>query len=326
MKDQPLISVIVPAYKVENYLNKCLQSITGQTYSNLEILLVDDGSPDLSGAIADAWAEKDPRIRVIHKENGGGGLARNVALDMATGELIAFVDSDDYIAPDMFQYLYELLSEGYDIAECGYLETRDDHAEFPQTQPNVTVYTPQEAMHEHIQDTVFRQLIWNKLYRREVIGDIRFPVGTKIDDEFFTYRVLMNAQKLVLSDKVCYAYRQQSDSVMHQKYSIKRLEGLNAKLQRWECLKAQMPALAYEAQVELLMSCIYGIQGSLKCLSGGEREAALGLIHGILAKITPLSLDDSLTAKRKLLLYFAQRAPEATAGMLNFLIDIHILT
>ena len=124
MTQLPLISVIVPVYKVENYLDCCVQSIVNQTYSNLEIILIDDGSaigliahmdtaPDASGAMCDVWAEKDSRIRVIHQENAGGGAARNAGLDAARGERIAFVDSDDYIAPDCYQYLHTLLEEGY---------------------------------------------------------------------------------------------------------------------------------------------------------------------------------------------------------------------
>ena len=112
-----LISVIVPVYKVEKYLDKCVSSIINQTHRNLEIILVDDGSPDHCGAMCDAWAEKDSRIKVIHQENAGGGAARNAALDMARGELIAFVDSDDYIAPDMYEHLYKLIATGADIAE-----------------------------------------------------------------------------------------------------------------------------------------------------------------------------------------------------------------
>lgn len=326
MKDLPLISVIVPVYKAEPYLNKCIQSITDQTYRKLEILLVDDGSPDRSGEICDMWAAKDSRIKVFHKENGGGGLARNVALDAATGDLIAFVDSDDYIAPDMFAYLYSLMDADVDIAECAYVETYDDNAVFSDSAGNVTVHTPESAMYEHIQDTVFRQLIWNKLYRREIIGDIRFPVGTKIDDEFFTYQVLGNARKLILSDRVCHAYRQQPDSVMHQKYSIKRLEGLDAKLQRLDYLNAHMPSLVNAAREELAMSCLYGMQGSLDCLSDAELEQAKELIYRTMEAIMPVSLETISTGKRKLLLYFAQRNLEVAAKLLNFLIRIHVLT
>ena len=115
-----LISIVVPVYKVEPYLDKCVSSIVNQTYKNLEIILVDDGSPDNCPVMCDAWAEKDNRIRVIHKPNGGLSDARNAGMSAATGELIAFVDSDDWIAPDMYEKLYHRLTEdGSDIAACG---------------------------------------------------------------------------------------------------------------------------------------------------------------------------------------------------------------
>ena len=118
MKEMPLISVILPVYRVEKYLDRCLQSITGQTYRNLEIILVDDGSPDNSGAICDAWAEKDDRIRVIHKQNAGAGAARNTGLAVATGEIISMIDSDDYLEIHMYEHLMDLMTEDVDIAEC----------------------------------------------------------------------------------------------------------------------------------------------------------------------------------------------------------------
>lgn len=326
MNDLPLISVIVPVYKVEAYLEKCIRSVVEQTYRNLEILLVDDGSPDRSGEICDEWAARDSRIRVIHKENGGGGQARNVALDAAKGDLVAFVDSDDYISPDMLSHLYGLLDAETDIAECAYVETFDDNAAFSLTCETAETYSCEEAMLAHIEDRVFRQLIWNKLYRRETIGDIRFPVGTKIDDEFFTYRVLLRARNLKLSDKVCYAYRQQSGSIMHQKYSIKRLEGLLAKQQRLECLADAMPECVNLAREDLLLSCLFGMQGSLACLTGTELDAAKTLIHSIWDAGMPRSLEFVSSTKRKLLLMCAKHSLENTARLLNFLIKIHILT
>ena len=126
MTDLPLISVIVPVYRVEDYLDKCIRSIAEQTYSNLEILLVDDGSPDRSGAICDRWAVSDCRIRVIHQKNAGAGAARNRALDAAEGDLIAFVDSDDYLHPNLYTHLYSLLGEGVEIAECEIGTTESD--------------------------------------------------------------------------------------------------------------------------------------------------------------------------------------------------------
>lgn len=326
MKDYPLLSVIVPVYKVEAYLDRCIHSITEQTYRNLEVILVDDGSPDGSGAICDAWAAADSRIRVVHKQNGGGGAARNTALDLAQGELIAFVDSDDYIAPEMFAYLYDLLQQGADIAECGYVETVDDHAAFPKNAGAPRTYTREEAMAEHIQDRFFRQLIWNKLYRREMVEGVRFPVGTKIDDEFFTYRVLGNARKLIHSDRVCYAYRQQPGSVMHEAFSLKRVEGLLAKQQRLAYLQKEIPSLEYEAKAELLFSCIYAMQGSLRSLKGEELEQARKLIAGVMADAVPLEGSPAFSKKKNILMKLAQSHFEGTCRLLNFLIDIHVLT
>ena len=327
MKELPLISVVVPVYKVEAYLDKCVQSIVDQTYPNLEIILVEDGSPDNSGALCDAWAEKDSRIRVIHKENGGGGDARNRALDIARGDRIAFVDSVDYIAPDMFLHLHELLETGADIAECAYLETRDDFAEFPQETGEITTCTAQEAMRGNIRDTVFRQLIWNKLYRAEVVGDIRFPVGTKIDDEFFTYRVLLNAKTLIRSEKVCYAYRQQGDSVMHQAFSLRRMEeGLRAKQQRLICLRERMPQLEYEAAFDLFFSCLFAMQGCLTSLRGGELDAAREILRGFVEQVVPLKPNPEASKLRNILLKMAQWNFEGTAKLLNLLIKLHVLT
>ena len=326
MKEFPLISVIVPVYRVETYLDHCLASITGQTYRNLEVILVDDGSPDRSGAICDAWAAKDSRIRVIHQKNAGGGPARNAALDIATGELLAFVDSDDYIAPDMFRHLYSFLEAGADVAECDFLETADNAAAFPEGEWTAAEYTPEEAMRCHIRDTHFRQLIWNKLYRRELAEGVRFPSGTKIDDEYFTYRLLGNAKKLVRSTKVCYAYRQQEASVMHQRFSLKRVEALQAKQQRLDYLKEKMPALVEEAKADIIMTSIYVMQGSLQAFHGEELDQAKAMMAAAMADASPLKWNGAFSKMRNLLLQLAQRNLALTARILNFLIAIHVLT
>lgn len=323
--EKPLLSVIVPVYKVEKFLPRCLRSLVSQTYENLEILLVDDGSPDGSGAICDAWAEKDRRIRVIHQKNAGAGAARNAALDAAGGELIGFVDSDDYIAPDFYDYLYSLMDENVDIAECGYLETRDDDAEFHKEPGDTFRYTPQEAMAEHIRDRVFRQLIWNKLYRRNVVENLRFPVDTWIDDEFFTYRALGKAAGLVRSDRILYAYRQQDDSIMHRPFSLKRLNGLRAKQQRMSFLEEKMPELVPLAKRDLLMSCLYAMQGTLRNLTGEDREQAFAFLRETVAALKPLPKDPEAGGKRRLLMASAARSLRTTAAAVNLLEDMHIL-
>ena len=327
MTDLPLISVVVPVYRVEQYLDRCISSIVEQTYPNLEILLVDDGSTDGSGEICDRWAARDSRIRVIHKQNAGAGAARNTALDKAAGELIAFVDSDDYLHPNMFSHLYSLMKDGVDIAECeiGITET-DELSMDDGTGAEILVCDTEEALRLHIQDEVFRQTPPNKLYRRACVGDIRFPEGNLIDDEFFTYRVLGNARKLAHSSACMYAYRQQPGSAMHKPYSLRRLQGLDAKLQRLSYFEERFPGLVPEAKADLLLTCLGAMQGCLRSLQSEEMETARKKLKGVLMQIEPLELPKETSPKRKLLLKAARGNLEQTARILNFLIDIHLLT
>ena len=327
MTDLPLISVVVPVYRVEKYLDHCIQSIAEQTYSNLEILLVDDGSPDGSGAICDRWAARDSRIRVFHKQNAGAGAARNTALDAARGEIITFVDSDDYLHPNMFSHLCGLMKDGVEIAECEIgITERDDLAMDDGTGAEILVCETEEALRLHIQDEVFRQTPPNKLYRRECVGDIRFPEGNLIDDEFFTYKVLGNAKKLAHSSACMYAYRQQSGSAMHKPYSLRRLQGLDAKLQRLGYFEQRFPGLVREAKADLLMTCLGAMQGCLRSLNGEEMDAARKKMNEIMTQITPLEIPEGTPAKRKLLLKAARDHLEGTAKILNYLIDIGLLT
>lgn len=326
MNQLPLISVIVPVYKVEAYLDRCLQSLTNQTYENLQILLVEDGSPDGSGAICDAWAEKDSRIRVIHQENQGGGAARNAALDLAEGELLAFVDSDDYIDPDLYTHLYSLLQQGADIAECAYLDTDHDEASLGGGSTEPVFFTRQEAMAAHIRDEQFRQLIWNKLYRRHVAEGIRFPVGTKIDDEYYTWQLLAKAERLVRSEYVGYAYRQQPGSIMHGRFSLKRVQSLDAKRQRLAYIREHLPELENLAKEDLIMTCLFVMQESLRFLKGEEFRQAEQLIRQAMADTDGFVTGPETGTMRKILLKSSGKNLKLTAKILNFLIKIHILT
>ena len=297
-----LISVIVPVYNVERYLDRCIQSIVDQTYKNLEIILVDDGSPDRSGAICDEWAAKDDRIRVIHKPNGGAGLARNVAMDQARGEFLSLIDSDDYIEPHMYAHLHSLAQGDVDIAECTLLETEGDDAplEGPEG-AQVLVCSGAEAMAHHIRDQIFRQTPPNKLYRRSAVGDIRFPVGNRIDDEFFTYRVIANCRRLAHSDRRMYAYRQQSGSVMHRSFALSRLQAVDAKEKRLALLEQQFPQLVPLAKTNLFFTCLYQGQMALLHLSPADQSAAFTQLREALSRY-PLTAGDlsSLPLKQRI--------------------------
>ena len=175
MNSQPKISVIVPVYKTEGLLDRCVESIVGQTYKNLEIILVDDGSPDNCPAMCDEWAEKDSRIRVIHKENGGVSSARNAALDIATGDYIGFVDSDDWIEPEMYSSLIQKISEsGKNIALCSYYAVEISGERYERR-----CVVDKEVLDK---DDYFRFIvlggdggyIWNRLYDADILKEVRF--------------------------------------------------------------------------------------------------------------------------------------------------------
>lgn len=327
MSQLPLLSVIVPVYRVEQYLDKCISSILNQTYDNLELILVDDGSPDSSGAICDRWAERDSRVRVIHQKNAGGGAARNAGLDAARGEIIGMIDSDDYIHPNMYQHLYGLMQDGVDIAECVIVQTEDDFLVMDDgSDAKITVCSCEEAMALHIRDELFCQTPPNKLYRRSTIGDTRFFVGSMIDDEYFTYQLIGRARKLAHSSAKMYAYRQQPGSIMHRKNPVKKLEGLRAKAQRLEYLRERLPVLVDAAKAELMLACVYAMQDCIQNLEGTDREEAVREIREQIRKLQPLKLDSIESAKQKLLLRASVYQPKAVARLLNFLIDIHVLT
>ena len=233
-----LISVIVPVYKVEDCLDKCVQSIAGQTHSNLEIILVDDGSPDRCGAMCDAWAEKDSRIRVVHKENGGLSDARNAGLAVATGSLISFIDSDDWIEPDFLEALLTAMEQqDAQIAECAVdLVDEDGNLLRLREAAQVPVVEKHEGLHRLIQEDGIFQTVWNKLYRRHVLEGILFEKGKCHEDDFWTYQIFDRMDRLAVVNRPMYHYLQRSGSIMGVGYRLKRLDGLEARYRRMEYL------------------------------------------------------------------------------------------
>lgn len=276
MENLPLISVIVPVYKVEAYLDKCISSIVNQNYKNLEIILVDDGSPDNCPAMCDAWAAKDRRIKVIHKENGGLSDARNAGMAVATGDLMGFVDSDDWISPEMFQLLYENMQEnGSDIAACGVEMVWEDKSAPSRmlTRPGCCVLDAQDAMQKIIEESSLKQPVWYKLYKTALICNIPFPVGKYHEDVFWSYRAIGAAQSVSVMDTPCYHYVQRKGSIMGDSFSMKRLDALDAKVLRLEYVKKHYPVLENLAKRELFLFCLWAGQMSCAHLSGTEKTA-----------------------------------------------------
>ena len=258
-----MISVIVPVYNVEAYLERCVESIVGQTYRDLEIILVDDGSKDHSSQICDEWAKKDGRIKVILKENGGAATARNRGIEAASGEFIVFIDSDDWIEPSMFEILLSAIQEEKaDVVEC--LLDRFKDGEQPCRYDGAPIsrihFDPEGALEELIRERKLHQTPVNKLYRTELVKGIPFQEGCICEDEYWTYQVFGQAKSIVFLDVVLYHYYQSAGSVMRSSYSLKRLACIDAYQRRLEYVTEHFPRLVPLANRAYLGACIFHYQ------------------------------------------------------------------
>lgn len=213
-----LVSVIVPVYKVEPYLDQCIRSLANQSHHDIEIILIDDGSPDLSGAICDHWSEKDSRIKVIHKPNGGVSDARNVGVGAATGHYLTFVDSDDWVHPLYIERLLDLLLRAdAHLSLCNYSRTTPSgvliEPEPSEEAQHPTQLTGTTALGEYLEYRISNTL-WAKLYRRELFEGITFPVGHVHEDMYTTYKLLHRAPLVTRTGDRLYYYRSRPDSII----------------------------------------------------------------------------------------------------------------
>ena len=225
MKDK--ISIIVPIYKVEKYIDKCIESIVCQTYSNLEIILVDDGSPDGCPQICDEYAKKDDRIKVIHKKNGGLSEARNYGIEIATGNYITFVDSDDYVSNDYIEYLYNLsINNMADISIVLpqiFFES-DDNVRINKKDECIKKYDSRNALITMLYQREFDTSAWGKLYKKELFDDVRFPVGKLYEDISTVYKTILKSNIVVYSNQRKYFYLKRKDSIMGQTFKERDMD------------------------------------------------------------------------------------------------------
>lgn len=228
----PLISVIIPIYNVEQYLRRCLDSIVNQTYTNLEIILVDDGSPDKCPQICDEYASRDNRIIVIHKENGGLSDARNAGLDICKGEFISFVDSDDWASLEYINELYSTIKETLaDIAIINHKHVTTPSSIEIQKRRHIKFFSKQQALFELIAKQYQPFVVsWGKLYRKNLFNNIRFPVGKYHEDEFTSHLLISKASKITYSSKILYFYYQRSNSITKQNHITDIIEAFENRL------------------------------------------------------------------------------------------------
>lgn len=225
-----LVSVVVPVYNVENYLSKCIESIISQTYTELEIILVDDGSSDKSGTICDIYAKNDSRITVIHKKNGGLSDARNKALEIISGSYVIFVDSDDYIEVDYVAYLLELVERNEaDISICNFKYVNENGNLLNRISDSrmQCVFDRREAIDKLLTGKEVNTSASMKMYKTELFDNVRYPIGKYYEDVSTTYKLILKADKIVYGDRALYVYLCRTGSITKQKFNSRHLDALD---------------------------------------------------------------------------------------------------
>ncbi len=268
----PLISVIIPVFKTERYLERCVESVRNQTYQNLEIILIDDGSPDHCGVMCDAYAQQDARIRVIHQENAGQASARNRGLDIAKGEYIGFVDSDDYIDTGMYYSLYALLVKNdAHIACCGTCvvdEQGKTKSTFNNPTEGIILYDRDQALGEHLHNTRITSSLCDKLYAVEIFNGIRMIEGMIYEDLEVLPRCLSKAHKVVYTSEPLYYNVMTANSTMRGSFSLRQFDMMKAGKLRFIFYQESCHEhinLAKEMLIDICLSLIYKSYGNKEC-------------------------------------------------------------
>ena len=238
-----LVSIIIPIYNVEKYVHRCVDSVINQTYRNLEIILVDDGSPDDCGKICDEYAKKDNRIKAIHKENGGLSDARNYGIESATGEWLFFLDSDDWIHPQTIEKLYDAaIKNDVSVSICNYSQTEEESPAVD-IYKNAELWTPKDLYLKH---HVTATIACAKLYRNYCFKNIRYPVGKIHEDEFITYKILFAQEKIAFINQPYYAYFMNNEGIMKSVWKPQRLV-------RFDAVEDQISFFKFKCDDELVL-------------------------------------------------------------------------
>lgn len=254
-----MVSVVVPIYNCEKYLRQCIDTIISQTYSELQIILVDGDSPDGSEKICEEYAEKDPRITILRHENEGLSSDRNVGMEIAKGEYITFVDGDDFIAADMIENLLSAANrENADMAVCGYVRCEEsdtpEEARFPANNGLCETYAGGEKMKAFLQTGKIGTTAWAKLYKTDLFKEIRYPVGKNHEDVFTTYKLVHIANKICVIDWAGYVYRK-NRSGLSKGFSMSRLDSIRGSIERALFIEKEYPDLVDDAYMGIIYSC-----------------------------------------------------------------------
>lgn len=256
-----LISVIVPIYNVEKYINKCVDSIINQTYKNIEIILVNDGSTDNCYNICNEYEKKDNRIKVIHQENSGLSEARNAGIKIANGEYLAFIDGDDYILEDMLEYLYGLINEtNSEISVCNFIRYWNDDkkiVDYDITRKKI-VLNKEKALKEILKNDLLKSFAWNKLYKKSLFKNVKYPKGMKMEDVATTYKLISNSEKVVIGKVPKYYYIQRDGSILATKSTSMYIDYYKAVYERYKFIDKKYPNLEKQ-NVNTLINFLIGM-------------------------------------------------------------------
>lgn len=317
-----LISVIVPVYNVEKYLDKCVRSIINQTHTNLEIILVDDGSTDNSPRLCDEWTKKDSRIIAVHKKNGGQGEARNLALDYINGQYVGYVDSDDIIAADMYEKLLKLIKKyDADAVQCAmqvFYESEQDEIKTDNSDIETEELNSVQAVHLLLKDKI-TSTCPSTLLTKNLAKKVLFDTGMINEDVMWMYRICKHSKKTVITSEKLYFYLQRQGSTMNSAYSRKRFDALNAVLQRAEAIKNDFPML-YDLAVSVYVgSCFYHYQTLCRLKKCDEYDKFKKEIFKRYREADLKAADKIGDIKYKLWHTMFRMSPDFACGLRNFL-------
>lgn len=254
----PEISIIVPVYKVEKYLDKCIESILNQTFKDFELILVDDGSPDRCGEMCDEYAKKDSRIVSVHKENGGLSDARNYGIDISNGKYIGFVDSDDYIEADMYETLYNnIIENDADVSVCGMYQCYQNNFYRECKTDEFFVVGGKEALKMALEGIKFSVPACNKIYKKEIITKNKYPVGKLSEDAFVTPKLLAQVNKVVVTTEPKYYYVHRENSITCSEFKMKDFDVVDAYKMNLDFVMQNYPELEPQAMFRYLWAHMY---------------------------------------------------------------------
>lgn len=254
-----LVSIVVPIYKVEKYLSNCIESILKQTFRDFELILVDDGSPDKCGVICDEFAKKDSRIKVLHQQNEGLSAARNRGIEVAEGEYITFIDSDDFVFPYYLEKLVDLIkTNDADMSVCDFIRcsSNDFLKDVPIKLPeeDVEIFT-ENRMEAFFISKKISTTAWGKLYKRFIFTSIKYPVGKYNEDVFVTYKTVHLSSKVVCCRYQGYVYRKNADSIINESFSLKKVDSIDGCCERAAFVEKEYPKLKTFAYRAIIYSC-----------------------------------------------------------------------